>query len=73
MKRELQSDRADRFSGNVRHYHRVAAQEQQTWDRWVEGDSAKKRRAKKWLKVFGIALSLLALGGIIAGLYIELK
>ncbi|MGL5017419.1 MAG: hypothetical protein ACRDBP_04745 [Luteolibacter sp.] len=73
MKRNLPSDRGDRFSGNVRHYHRASAQEQQTWDRWVEGDAAKKRRAKKWLKGFGIALSLLALGGIVVGLYMELK
>lgn len=62
----------NRFSGNLRHYHRSGAQTQRSWDDWVDGVSAKRRGSKNWVKIAGISLAVLALGGILVGLAIEL-
>lgn len=67
-----QNDEA-RFSGNLRHYHRAGAGQQRSWDDWVEGAGADRPRTRKWGKIIGISLALLALGGVIAGLVIELR
>lgn len=72
MKRNLPSEQPDRFNGSLRHYHRSGSQMQRSWDDWVDGDLAKTRRSRNWLKFFGIMLGLLALSGIIAGLLVEL-
>jgi hypothetical protein len=74
MKRNLHSEQPDRFSGSLRHYHRSGSQTQRSWDEWVDGDLAKKkRRSRNWLKITGITLAVLALVGIIAGLMVELR
>jgi hypothetical protein len=72
MKRNFPSEQPDRFSGSLRHYHRSGSQTQRSWDDWVDGDLAKKRRSRNWLKLIGITLGVLALAGIIAGLLVEL-
>jgi hypothetical protein len=72
MKRNFPSEQPDRFSGSLRHYHRSGSQTQRSWDDWVDGDLAKKRRSRNWPKVIGITLGGLALAGIIAGLLVEL-
>ncbi len=61
----------NRFSGSLRHYHRAGSQNQRTWDEWVDG-KPKSGATTPWLKVILIAVAVLALGGIIAGLIIEL-
>ena len=44
-----------------------------SWDEWVDGTATKKGGFLKWLKILGVVLAVLALGGIIAGLFIELS
>lgn len=62
-----------RFKGQLRHYHRSGATERRTWEEWVEGVDTKPRMGMKLLKIVGIIMVLLALGGIIAGLVIVLQ
>ena len=62
----------DRFNGNLRHYHRSGSKTQRTWDDWVEGPSLKRKSTRNWLRISGIVVSVLALGGIVAGLVIEM-
>ena len=74
MKRVFpRDDDRTRFRGPLRHYHRAETSSQRSWDAWVDGDRAKPGRSLKVLKAIGIALALLALAGIIAGLIIELR
>lgn len=77
MKRSLTPDRPSQFTGNLRHYHRTNQQRLRTWDDWVEGTVAKPRdpmgKLKKLLRLSGIIVSVLALGGIAAALIIELR
>jgi hypothetical protein len=73
MKRSYPSEQPDRFSGNLRHYHRSGSQTQRSWDEWVDGDLAKTRRGRKWPTLIGIALGALALASIIIGLVVELR
>jgi hypothetical protein len=73
------SPRDKYFKGPLRHYHRIDSQGHRTWEDWVEGASPDSKPSKKsrsfrtWLKIFAIILSLLALGGIVAGLIVELS
>jgi hypothetical protein len=73
MKRNFPSEDKKRFGGHLRHYHRSGGQNRRTWDEWVYGDGRRPVSATKWLKVIGVLLALLALGGIVAGLYIEMQ
>jgi len=73
MKRAHPKDEQTRFSGGVRHYHRTGAPAQRSWEEWVDGPGRKKRAFRKWLKILGITIALLALGAIIVGLIIELR
>jgi hypothetical protein len=72
MKRPFPTENKDRFSGQLRHYHRSGAQNRRTWDEWVDGKSA-RTSVKSWWKVIVLLIALLALGGIIVGLFIELR
>lgn len=72
MKRNFPSEQPDRFSGNLRHYHRSGSQTQRSWDDWVDGDLAKTRRTRNWPKILGTVVGVLALVGIIVGLLVEL-
>lgn len=72
MKHPAQRDEKARFQGPLRHYHRSSTHGQRTWDEWVDGKAAKSS-SLKWLKIAGIALAVLALVGVIAGLIIELR
>lgn len=72
MKRIFPSESDTRFSGHLRHYHHLNTKAPRTWDDWVEGGVAKTSRKKNRLKILGIAVAVLALTGIIAGLVIEL-
>jgi hypothetical protein len=71
MRRDSITEQADRFRGRLRHYHRTNGI-RRTWDDWVEGDSARKRRKRSWLRVVGVTFSVLALASIIVGLLVEL-
>jgi hypothetical protein len=62
-----------RFSGSLRHYHRSSSQEQRTWEEWVDGKSSRSWISKNWIKITVITLAVLALGGIVTGLVIELQ
>jgi len=58
-----------RFKGQLRHYHRSGSPLQEK----LGGEGTEPSRSPvKWLKIALIVLSLLALGGIIAGLIVEL-
>ncbi len=72
MKTSFPSENKDRFSGQLRHYHRSGYQTQRTWDEWVDGKAA-KTKSTRWLTVLVILMGVLALGGIITGLVIELR
>ena len=73
MKHPSPIDDDARFKGPLRHYHRSGTGERRTWDEWVEGKDAKPGIAVKCLKIAGIVVMLLALGGIVAGLFIVLR
>ena len=70
MKRLYPKEKPDRFVGALRHYHRTGAKPR-AWDTWIDEKSA-NARSVNWLKILVIASAVLALGGIIAGLIIEL-
>ncbi len=72
MKRSSHTDEPARFSGSLRHYHRTGGQQKRSWDDWVDGVAAVEHRSKNWPKIVGIGIGILALGGIIAGLIVEL-
>lgn len=72
MKHPLLRDENAKFQGSLRHYHRSNTQTQRTWDEWVDG-KAVKQGTVNWFKVAGITVAVLALGGVIAGLVIELS
>jgi hypothetical protein len=72
MKHPSPIDEKSRFSGPLRHYHRSGPGTQRSWDEWVDGKPGESKSAVKWLKIAGIVLAFLALGGIIVGLVIEL-
>lgn len=72
MKRPFPTENKDRFSGHLRHYHRTVNKAQRTWDEWVDGTTAPSGSTNRW-KVFFIVIAVLALGGIITGLVIELR
>ena len=71
MKRLYPKEKPDRFVVALRHYHRTGAKPRRAWDTWVDEKSA-NARSINWLKILVIAGTVLALGGIIAGLIIEL-
>ncbi len=72
MKRPPFPQNQGKFSGNLRHYHRSGGQNLRTWEDWVDGPSAKRKSSRNWLKILTVVVSLLALGGIAAGLWIEM-
>ena len=62
-----------KFSGNLRHYHRSGSQTTRSWDDWVNGTPVEVKPKSNWPKIIGITTCVLALGGIITGLIIELS
>ena len=72
MKQLPQRNENSRFSGNLRHYHRSGPGTHRTWDEWVDGKSAKPG-STRWVKISVVIVALLALGGVVAGLVIELR
>ncbi len=73
MKHTHSTETQTKFSGGMRHYHRSGAQAKRSWDDWVEGTTAKPKGNVNWLKIVGIVGGVLALGGIITGLVIEMS
>jgi hypothetical protein len=73
MKHPPPTETQTKFSGGLRHYHRSGAQSKRSWDDWVEGTTAKPKSNVNWLKIVGIAGAVLALGGIISGLVVEMR
>jgi len=71
MNRQFPKEKKERFRGPLRHYHRAGAKSQRSWDSWIDEKSA-NAKSINWLKVLGLSIAVLALGGIIAGLIIEL-
>ena len=72
MKRSSATHEPPRFSGNLRHYHRAGCQQKRSWDDWVEGVPVIEHRSRNWAKIIAIGIGILALGGIIVGLVVEL-
>ena len=72
MKHHLPRNESDRFKGSLRHYHRSGLQQNRSWDEWIDGKSAGSKGSVKWLRISIVIVAVLALGGIIAGLVIEL-
>jgi hypothetical protein len=72
MKRTLPTGSNEPFKGSVRHYHRIG-QPPKSWDEWVDGRGANSLGFKNGLKILGIVVSILALLGILVGLFIELS
>jgi hypothetical protein len=62
-----------RFNGQLRPHHHKRPQELSSWEAWVGGPAAENRSSHKWLKILAILVGLLALGGIIVGLIVELS
>lgn len=73
MKAPLPQNEQSRFSGHLRHYHRSGSAPKRTWEEWVGDNPANSARSAKWLKIAAIVMALIALGGIITGLVIELQ
>lgn len=73
MKRTFPPDQHIPFRGTIRHYHRGGVRPQRSWDDWVDGVSGNTPGAKNWPKILLILIGILALGGIITGLGIELS
>lgn len=73
MMRPPDSNNANRFSGGLRHYHRAGGGDQRSWDDWIEGDGFERKKRRNWWRIAGVFLAVAALGGIIAGLIIELR
>lgn len=73
MKRPPLTDPSARFKGGIRYYHR-AGSKNSSWDAWVDGEpnDTLPKKSRKWLKILGIIAAILVLGGIVAGLVIEL-
>lgn len=72
MKQSSLHDKGTRFNGSLRSHHRAHHQENSSWDEWVEGKPSGSKSPVNWLKIILIGMAVLALGGIIAGLIIEL-
>lgn len=72
MKDSYSPEGSAKFSGNLRHYHRSSKPTNCSWDDWVNGTPVEARPSKNWPKIIGIAFGVLALGGVITGLVIEL-
>lgn len=74
MKPSTPHDGKPRFKGPMRHYHRAGAPPERGWSEWIDGrHGPSPGRSRRAWKIIGILLALLALGGIIAGLIIELR
>ena len=73
MKHPSQRDENARFQGSLRHYHRANTRGNRTWDEWVDGKAGKSRPAGFWIKLSATVVAVLALCGVIAGLFIELR
>ena len=73
MRRANPKDEKTRFSGGMRHYHRTGVPQRPSWEEWVDGAGATRKNALKWLRFLGIVIAFLALGAIIAGLFVELR
>jgi hypothetical protein len=73
MKRQFPREDRTRFSGHLRHYHRSGGPVRPSWEEWVDGEGVRPGRGLRVLKAVGIVLALLALAGIIVGLFIELR
>lgn len=61
----------NRFNGRLRHYHRSGPPSQPTCGKWVEGKNKSSLSPAQCLKIGVIILSLVVLGGVIAGLIVE--
>lgn len=72
MKRLSPSAHSPRFRGGVRHYHRAGTR-RSSWDQWIDGEARRRRPGRNWLKILAIVAALVALGGIVAGLIVELR
>ena len=73
MNRLSPPDDKNRFSGTLRHYHRTGPGTHRSWDDWVEGHAVDRKQSRRWGRIVMVALALMTLGGIIAGLIIELR
>lgn len=69
----IHRDQSSRFHGKLRHYHRAGVRKTQSWEEWVYGTRGRSWSPRKWLKIAGIVMAFMALGGIILGLIIELR
>lgn len=73
MKRLSNLDDQNRFSGNLRHYHRSRTQHERSWDEWIDGHAARPKQIRKWLKAGFVITAVLALAAILVGLFIEMS
>jgi hypothetical protein len=72
MRRNFTPERNSKFEG-TRYYHRAGSYRERSWDEWVDGVPAKQKRLQHWLRILGIVMAILALAGIVAGLYYQLR
>ncbi len=73
MKRSNSTGEKVPFNGTLRHYHRNGSQSQRTWDEWVDVKSAPSWISRNVRNLVCVTLALLILGGMVAGLIIELR
>jgi hypothetical protein len=72
MKPAHQPEGSSKFTGSLRHYHRSDTRAARSWDDWVNGTPVKSKPSKNWPKIISSSAGVLALGGIITGLIVEL-
>lgn len=72
MKRQFPPDQPTRFSGGVKSYQRAGSRPRSSWDHWVGDDDKTGLFKRHWLRILLVIAALLGLGGVIAGLIIEL-
>ncbi len=72
MKHAPTKDEQLRFRPSLRHYHRSGSRQNRSWEEWIDGET-KSVAGGKWLKVTVLAVAVIGLLGILAGLFIELR
>ena len=72
MNRSEPPSTSSRFQAQVRHYHRSGSKPESSWEQWIDGTDTRSKQSRRWGRIALAVLGVLVLGGIIAGLVIEL-
>ena len=64
--------RESQFQSATRQSYRAGTTSKKAWDEWVNGPGGGSKSSASWVKIGGLVIAILVLGGIIAALVIEL-